>query len=100
MKPALMGLQGGYMEFTGVDDEFHPTQVRIQGRCVITGEIWSVVVKTEQMEEWMKESGIGGTSDRLGDIVYIQHCFPDLNADGCEWLISGISPPGWEETFG
>lgn len=30
---------------------------------------------------------------------YIQTVFPDMSADDREFLISGISPDGWKQTF-
>jgi hypothetical protein len=102
MRPALMGLQGGNMEFSdvkGEPDEVNP-EIRVQGQCVITGEIWSVVVKVHQMENWIHQTSIGGPCEDLSDRVCITNFFPDLNSDGREFLISGISPTGWKEVFG
>ena len=31
---------------------------------------------------------------------YVQDAFPYLSSDDREFLISGMSPEGWEETFG
>lgn len=31
---------------------------------------------------------------------YIHRAFPELSADDREFLMSGISPEGWDETFG
>lgn len=34
-----------------------------------------------------------------GEVRYIQDAFPYLSADDREFLISGMSPEGWDETF-
>ena len=92
MKIALMGLQGGNMELAPVGDD--PNRIRVQGRCVITNEVWSVVVQADQMAKWKKL--LNSSDERPG----VEDCFPGLNTAGREWLISGISPTGWKEMFG
>lgn len=38
--------------------------------------------------------------DRWKGGELIQHVFPHLNADEREFLITGITPTEWEQTFG
>ena len=57
------------------------------GPCVFTGKPYSVTVLAEQLYKY-----------RQG--AYIQDAFPNLSADDCEFLISGISPKGWSLRFG
>lgn len=56
--------------------------LKIEGRCVFTGEYYSVLVKPEQYRAWQN-----------GTVA--QEAFPDLSADDREFIISGISPKGW-----
>lgn len=60
--------------------------VEISGPCVVTGATFTVTVK---MADWLKYKAGG----------YVQDCFPYLKADQREFLISGISPAGWDEAF-
>tara|TARA_R110000851_G_scaffold16046_3_gene52566 strand:+ start:13013 stop:13201 length:189 start_codon:yes stop_codon:yes gene_type:complete len=38
--------------------------------------------------------------DRFNSGVFAQDAFPDLSADGREFLISGFTPEQYKETFG
>ena len=60
---------------------------KVTGNCKFTGEEYSVTVSMIGLHEW-----IGG--------VHIQDALPGVSADDREFLISGISPKGWKETFG
>lgn len=82
--PSIQGIRGGLMVPIVLDKD----RLRIQGRCVKTGELWSVVVPHEEFGFWINNQA-----------EKIQLAFPSLNRDGCEFLISGISPHGWEEMF-
>lgn len=61
--------------------------VTVSGRCVFTGEQTSVTVKASEFDAWQS----GGL---------IQVVMPSATDDEREFLISGISPKGWAETFG
>jgi len=61
--------------------------ITIERRCVITGEPYKVEVPKEGYEKW-----IGG--------MLIQDALPDLSTSDREFLISSISPKGWELAFG
>lgn len=61
--------------------------VIIAGECVFGGGHYSVEV-TEQA--W---------NDYKGGML-VQNAFPNLSADDREFIISGISPKGWADTFG
>jgi hypothetical protein len=60
---------------------------KVTGNCKFTGEEYSVTVPTAGLQEWL-------------DGVHIQDALPGVSADDREFLISGISPKGWKETFG
>jgi len=83
--PSIQGIRGGLMVPIVLDKD----RLRIQGRCVRTNELWSVVVPHEEFRFWINNQ-----------TEMIQVAFPSLNADGREFLLSGISPHGWEELFG
>lgn len=59
----------------------------IEGVCVFTGKEHSIEVPTDGLLRWL-----GGDP--------IQVAMPSVSADDREFLISGISPDGWKETFG
>ncbi len=56
------------------------------GVCVETGKPYSVTVK-------------GTDLFRYHQGAMIQDAFPELSAGDREWLMSGISPEGWELIF-
>lgn len=56
------------------------------GPCVVTGKPYSVTVPAAGLFRY-----------RYG--ASIQDAFPGLSADDREFLISGMSPEGWVETF-
>lgn len=60
--------------------------IEIKGKCVVTNKPYSVTVKLKDYEDW--------TQGKL-----TQQAFPYLDAGQREFLISGISPEGWEEEF-
>lgn len=60
--------------------------VTVSGNCVITNKQNSVTVNAADLE-------------RFKNGEYAQTCFPYLKADDREFLISGISGPGWSQTF-
>ena len=61
--------------------------VRFVGPCVLTGKLHSVVVPKAGIEKY-----------KAGKLIH--HAFPGLSADQREFLISGMSPEAWAETFG
>jgi hypothetical protein len=62
-------------------------KIRLTGPCVVTGKQYSVVVTKEAATNYFE----------LG--VRIHEAFPNLSLEGREFLISGISPEGWNSTF-
>jgi hypothetical protein len=64
------------------------TQVRLTGPCIVTGKDYSVVVSKQAAANYFQ----------LG--VKIQDAFPKLSLEEREFLISGVSPEGWNRTFG
>lgn len=62
------------------------TDIEVQGRCVVTNKPYSVTVKSKDYEDW-----------KNGKRIHL--AFPYLDAGQREFLISGISPEGWDKTF-
>jgi len=62
--------------------------VNVSGHCVFTGTPY--IVRNIPEAQWQKYLN--------GELV--QRAFPTMSADDREFLISGISPAGWKETFG
>jgi hypothetical protein len=69
--------------------DFEPDgRARLSGRCIVTGEEYSVIVSLD------------------GFLAYFVHgknigeAFPELPRDKREFLISGTSPEGWRRLFG
>ena len=61
--------------------------LHITGNCIETGKPYSVRVLEEQWDNW-----------QAGELI--QRAMPELSADDREFLISSISPEGWERMFG
>lgn len=61
--------------------------VTIGGPCIFTGEFFSVTVPAEQY-------------DRYSRGAFVQDAFSDQSPDVREFIMSGISPAGWQQTFG
>lgn len=61
--------------------------VNVSGHCVFTGVHYTV--RNIPEAQWQKYLG--------GELV--QRAFPTMSRDDREFLISGISPTGWKETF-
>lgn len=59
----------------------------ISGRCIMTKEEYSVTAPEADCLVWLKGA-------------FVQNAFPNMSAGDREFLISGISPKGWEQTFG
>jgi len=64
-----------------------PEKIVIRQRCVITREPFDVSVYFSDYEKWQNRE------------VLAQEAFPYLTAEQREFLISGISPKGWEKIF-
>jgi hypothetical protein len=64
------------------------TRVRLIGPCIVTRKIYSVVVARQAAVNYFE----------LG--MKIQDAFPKLPPEEREFLISGVSPEGWNMTFG
>jgi hypothetical protein len=59
---------------------------KISGVCVFTNEWYECEIPTNGLESWLNGQPI-------------QTAMPDVSLDVREFLISGISPTGWEQTF-
>ena len=77
-KPSRGGYLGGQMA--------HDGRGHLYGVCVMTGELCSVEVTKSQLEIY-----------RGGGLA--QNAFPDLTPEDREFVISGISPKGWDKIF-
>ena len=64
--------------------------VRVYKQSVFTGKHHSMVLPTRQgnLEHWIDTGAL------------VQDMFPHFNVDQLEFLISGITPEEWDETFG
>jgi hypothetical protein len=62
--------------------------VRLSGRCVVTGEDYSLVVS---LDGFLAYFAFGR---------HIRVAFPELPPEEREFLISGTSPEGWKRLFG
>lgn len=62
-------------------------KTQVKGTCVFTGEEYSFEAPTEGLERWL-----------AGELI--QRAMPEVSLDDREFLISGISPKGWKQTFG
>jgi hypothetical protein len=60
---------------------------RVSGNCVFTREPYACLVPTAGLQRWL-------AGER------IQSAMPEVPAEDREFLISGISPTGWDRQFG
>ena len=60
---------------------------KISGVCVFTNEWYECEIPTDGLESWLNGQPI-------------QTAMPTVSRDVREFLISGISPTGWDKTFG
>lgn len=60
---------------------------RVYGNCAFSGQEYVVVVETAALQRFVQ-----------GEPA--QKCFPEMDPDQREFLISGISPEGWNITLG
>ena len=68
-------------------EKFDPHVYVFTGPCVATGQTYSVTVPAAGLFAYNRGA-------------MIQDAFPELSADDREFLLSGFSPAGWEQTFG
>ena len=81
---AINGIYGDAMASKNEGDE-----TEISGVCVITNKPHAIMVSTLGWKKWAE--------DRT---QAIEDCWPELSQDDAEWMLSGISPQGWEAVFG
>lgn len=64
--------------------------MEITRTSIVTGKTRTLdlPVTEEQLKVWAN-----------GDGPLIQYCFPNLDADDREFIISGITPDEWDEAF-
>ena len=60
---------------------------RVWGRCTFTGAEHECRVPTAGLRSWLAGEPI-------------QRAMPEVSADDREFVLSGISPAGWESAFG
>jgi hypothetical protein len=62
-------------------------RVRLSGRCIVTGEEYSVIVSLDGFLAYFVHG------------KHIGEAFPELPREEREFLISGTSPEGWRRLF-
>ena len=67
-------------------DELPDSWVKVEGHCVVTKQPHSITVLGAELYEWLKGKQT------------IQHCISN-SGDDREFLMTGISPAGWEIMF-
>jgi len=64
------------------------SRVAIRGNCVITKKPHSIIVYNDELDKWLAGDGL------------IQNVLvTDISADDREFLMTGISPEGWDIMF-
>lgn len=81
---AINGIYGDAMASKNQGDE-----TEISGVCVITGKPYAIRVSTTGWKKWNEDRDLP-----------IWDCWEGLSRDDAEWMLSGISPEGWEAVFG
>ena len=59
---------------------------RVRGPCVLTGLVYEATYPKDKVDLWLAGA-------------YIQDAMPDVSADDREFLISWVSPTGWDRLF-
>lgn len=59
----------------------------ITAPCVVTGKAYTVFVRPEDYNDWANKKKLA------------HEAFPYLGKEDREFIISGISPDGWDEMF-
>jgi hypothetical protein len=60
--------------------------VTYEGECIVTKETYKVTIPIAAAEAWQKG-------------MHIQDAMPGVSPDDREFLLSGISPKGWDRIF-
>jgi hypothetical protein len=63
------------------------TNFAISKPCVVTGKPYTVFVNSQDFTDWSERKKLA------------QEAFPYLSKEDREFIISGISPDGWDEMF-
>lgn len=74
--------------------------IEVYRKDPFSGQINSMLLPvTQEQLDMLVETKIFGMSKWDVPGVLIQNAFPDLNADQREFLMTGITPEVWNETF-
>lgn len=77
-----------YLDKLHCEEIYEPEHIyKFSGHCRVTGNYYSVSVP-------------GQALFRMRNGEHIQNVLPDMSEDDREFLISGISPEGWDQIFG
>lgn len=68
-------------------EDYPDGRTRVWGRCSVTKKVYECWVPTAELELWHRGEKI-------------QLALPAVSAGDREFLMSGISPDGWDELFG
>ena len=63
-------------------------RVQVKGNCVVTNKPHSIIVYSDELDKWLTGK------DLIQDALRT-----DVSADDREFLMTGISPEGWETIF-
>ena len=75
-----------HCKYTEQRDEHGEHTYTFSGPCVVTGKPYSVTVKGHDLYRY-----------RQGALI--QDAFPSLSADDREFLMTGMSPEGWNQAM-
>ena len=80
--PKYLGLRAGQTVTPWGD------RVKVAGNCVVTKKPHSITVVSDELDKWL-----------TGDLLIQDALITDVTADDREFLMTGISPEGWETMF-
>ena len=76
-----------YLDYCDYKEIYEPEHVYVfTGKCVVTGKPYTVTLPAQGLFNWNQ-----GMS--------VQKAFPDLSPDDREFIVSGMSPEGWNQVF-
>ena len=71
-----------------LDQRKRGKRVQVKGNCVVTKKSHSIIVYSDELDKWL-----------TGNCLIQDALRTDVSADDREFLMTGISPEGWETIF-